>query len=73
MYVQLYILIDALMELETNADINVSSSGGDTAQNGRTAAMTSNAESEVPSTDQGMYTVGTCIEYGLPLIIFVFQ
>ena len=42
------------MELETNADINVSSSAGDAAQNGRTAAMTSNAESEVPSTDQGI-------------------
>ena len=55
MYVQLYILIDALIEPDTNADINVSSSAGDTAQNGRTAAVTSNAESEVPSTNQGMY------------------
>ena len=51
----MYVLIDALIEPDTNADINVSSSAGDTAQNGRTAAMTSNAESEVPSTDQGMY------------------
>ena len=73
MYVQVYILIGALIELETNADINVSSSAGDTAQNGRTAAMTSNAESEVPSTDQGMYRVGMCIESGLPYIIFVLQ
>ena len=56
MYVQVYIFIDALMELETNADINVSSSAGDAAQNGRTAAMTSNVETEVPSTVQGMYT-----------------
>ena len=59
-YVQLYILIDALIELETNADINVSSSAGDIAQNGRTAAMTSNAESEVPSTDQGMQIFYLC-------------
>ena len=68
MYNCIYVLIDALIEPETNADINVSSSEGDTAQNGRTAAMTSNAESEVPSTDQGMYTVGMCIESGLPYV-----
>ena len=53
MYVQVYILIDALRVTETNVDINVSSSAGDTAQNGRTAAMTSNADSEVSSTEQG--------------------
>ena len=62
------------MELDTNADINVSSSAGDTAQNGRTAAMTSNAESEIPSTDQGMYTVGMCIESVCHILaIFVLQ
>ena len=52
-YVQVYILIDALRVMETNVDINVSSSADDTTQNGRTAAMTSNADSEVPSTEQG--------------------
>ena len=40
--------------MSTNADVDVSSSAGDAAQNGRTAAVTSNAESEVPSTDQGI-------------------
>ena len=73
MCVQLYILIDALIEPETNANINVSSSAVVTAQNCRIAAMTSNAESEIPSTHPGMYTVGMCIEYGLPYIIFVLQ
>ena len=48
------ILIDALREMETNADVNVSSSAGVEAQDGRTAAIASNAESEFPSTDQGM-------------------
>ena len=61
------------MEPEINVDVNVSSSADDTAQNDRTAAMTSNAECEVPQTDQGMYTVGMCIESGLPNILLVFQ
>ena len=68
MYNCIYILIDALIEPETNVDINVSSSEGDTAQNDRTTATTSNAEAEVPSTDQGMYTVGMCTESGLPYV-----
>ena len=54
MYLWVYILIDSFREMETNVDVNVSSSAGDAAQNGRTAAMKSNAESEVPSTEQGM-------------------
>ena len=55
MYVQVYILIDALRVTEFNLDINVSSSADDTTQIGRTLAMTSNVNSQVPSTEQGMY------------------
>ena len=62
MYVCMHILIDGLREMN-NADVNVSSSLGDTTQNVRTAAGTSNTEAEVPSTDQSMYTM--CIQFAL--------
>ena len=56
----MHILTDALREMETNADMSVSSSACDTAQNDRTTLMTINAESEVPSTDQGiLYVCGS--------------
>ena len=54
MYVCMHILIDGLREMD-NADVNESSSVGNTTQNVRNAALTSNAEAEVPSTDQSTY------------------
>ena len=54
MYVCMHILIDGLREMD-NADVNVSSTVGDTTQNVRTAAVTSNAEADVLSTDQSTY------------------
>ena len=59
----MYALIDASRMISTNVDVNVSSSAGDTTQNGRTAAMTSNAETEVPSSDQGICS-RLCIDSG---------
>ena len=53
-YMCTYILIDDLREVEANGDITVSSSASDTTEIGKTAAMTSNVESEFPSTDQGI-------------------
>ena len=54
-----------------NTDGKMSSSAGDTAQDVRTAAMTSNAESEVLSTDQGIATM--CIKFSPPHIVLVFR
>ena len=51
----LYILIGGLREAETDAGVDVSSSASETAQNGRSITVTSNAESEVQSTSQGIY------------------
>ena len=49
----MYIFTDCLREFETDGSINLCTSVGGTTQSGRTSAMTSNAEYEVPSTDQG--------------------
>ena len=51
----MYTLVDGLREAETDADVNVSSSASETAQNVSSATVTSNAESKVQSTSQGMY------------------
>ena len=55
-YICIHILIDGLREMG-NTDGKMSSSAGYTTQNIRIAAMTSNAESEVLSTDQGIRTI----------------
>ena len=57
--------------METNADISVSSSAGDTAQNDRTTLMTINAELEVPSSDQGILYVCVFIEFCLPYMMYI--
>ena len=47
-----------------NTDGKMSSSAGDTTQNVRTVAMTSNTESEVPSSNQSTYVCYiVCIEF----------
>ena len=52
--IRILILIDGFREMD-NTDGKMSSSEGDTTQNVRTVAMTSNTESEVPSTNQSTY------------------
>ena len=52
-----------------NADSNIFSRAGDTPQNIRTAEMTSNAESEVLSTDQGSYTMYVHRIYTIVLVL----
>ena len=49
----MYTFTDVLRAFETDGSVNLSTSVGGITQNSRTSAMTSNAESEVPSTDQG--------------------
>ena len=50
-------MIECLKETDqiSNGDVKLPSSAGDTTQGIETVAVPSNVESEVPSTDQGMY------------------
>ena len=52
-YKHLYIFTAGLRESKNNGSGNLSTSVGGTTQNNRTSPMSSDAESEVPLTDQG--------------------